>query len=466
MACLFLSQRPEQERTQVTHDSSAGTDAAGSGPAAPDDGYTGEHGRLRRSIRLQLAAFVLITLLGVSYVSANYVGLTQGLFGGGGCTVRVDLPDSGGIFTNAEVTYRGVTVGHVAGLRLIEQGVQAELKLADCGAAKIPASTGAVVADRSVVGEQYVNLVPPNGNGPYLRGGEVIPVERTSVPISTQVLLTNLNDLVTSIDVSSLRTTVQELGKAFNQRGQALGTLLDSTSNLLSAAEQNLPQTVALIRSSSTVLGTQLELGDPLKVFTANLNLLSQQLRASDGDIRRLLDNGPGQLAVVRGFVDDNRTDLGLVLSNLSTTGQQLVRRLDGVEQILELYPQMAAGGYTVTYDGISHLGMVVNFNDPPDCGDPRKGGEGYDGTQRRGPNDLSPRAPNVAARCTAPPSSGTSVRGSANVPDAPPIATQGGGVAYPRVSTDNTLRVGNAPQQAAVLADRSWVGILTAALN
>ncbi|MGN6607395.1 MAG: MlaD family protein, partial [Jatrophihabitans sp.] len=68
--------------------------------------------------------FLIITLVGVSYVSANYVGLTKKLFDSSGCTVKADFPDSGGIFTNAEVTYRGVTVGKVGSLRVIPNGVQ------------------------------------------------------------------------------------------------------------------------------------------------------------------------------------------------------------------------------------------------------------------------------------------------------------------------------------------------------
>ena len=96
-----------------------------------------------------------------------------------------------------------------------------------------------------MIGEQYVNLVPPNGNGPYLKGGEIIPMCRTTIPVSAQSLLTNLDSLVNSVDTDALRTVVTELGKAFNNRGADLGSLLDSTNDLLEAAQQNLPQTIA-----------------------------------------------------------------------------------------------------------------------------------------------------------------------------------------------------------------------------
>src|ERR1700710_1858437 len=123
---------------------------------------------ITRLTKIQLVLFVLITLTGVSYVSANYVGLFNGLFGSDECTVHADFPDSGGIFTNAEVTYRGVAVGPVGSLHLIDKGVRVDLNLDDCKSAKVPTDTAATVSDRSVIGEQYVNLIPPDGKAPYL----------------------------------------------------------------------------------------------------------------------------------------------------------------------------------------------------------------------------------------------------------------------------------------------------------
>jgi phospholipid/cholesterol/gamma-HCH transport system substrate-binding protein len=423
---------------------------------------------LTRSTRVRLILFVIITLVGVSYVSAKYVGITKGIIGAKGCTVSADFPDSGGIFTNAEVTYRGVTVGKVGKLHLIDNGVRVDLHLDKCDQPKIPSSAIAQVSDRSVVGEQYVNLIPPNGNGPYLSANQVIPMSRNKLPVATQVLLANLDSLVNSVPLDKLQTTVSELGLAFNGRGIPLGSLLDSTNDLLMAAEQNLPQTISLIRASSGVLQTQLDEGPAFASFNHSLNLLSAQFKASDTDIRSLLDNGPSDLAVVRAFIHDNQTDLGILFANLASTGQLLVRHLDGLEQIFEFYPALVAGGYTTAQNNVGRLGFVIdpNPNNPPDCGDVQKGGEGYGGTQFRPPSDTSPAAPNTAAHCTAPVSSGTNVRGSANVPGGDPISTAGGGVAYPRVTTANTVRVGDVNNAAAVLGDRSWIAILTDGLH
>jgi phospholipid/cholesterol/gamma-HCH transport system substrate-binding protein len=431
---------------------------------------------LRRSTKVQLILFVVITLLGISYVSAEYIGLTKVIFNNG-CTVHADFKDSGGIFSNAEVTYRGVTVGKVGALRLIsspdaaKRGVRVDLDLDDCGSPKIPATSAAVIANRSVVGEQYVDLRPPNDKGPYLGNNSVIQMKDTGLPTPTEQLLIDLDSFVKSVGLNNLRTTVSELDNALAGRGDDISNLLDASDQLLNSSlePQNVAATLDLINTSSTVLSTQLDEQQPLQSWAHSLNLLSQQLKASDPDIRHLFDTGPTDLATISKFIQDNRTDLGVTLANLETVGNVIVSHLDGVEEILELYPALAAGGPTALHDRQGALGLYTGTV-PKDCGDPKKDQEGYVGTVRRHPEKLYPIAPNVGARCTAPISSGTNIRGSAHVPGGDPISLSGGGIAYPRVITDNIkrapLQVGTSLMEPSKLGDASWLGMLTDAVR
>lgn len=441
---------------------------------------------MRRSTKIQLILFVILTLAGVSFVSAEYVGLTKGLFNDQ-CKIQADFADSGGIFTNAEVTYRGVAVGKVGAIDLREEGIRVSLDIDNCSGPKIPRSSRAVVTNRSVVGEQYVNLIPPNDKGPYFTGEGDPPIaqSKTAIPTQTNVLLVNLNRLLTSLPLNDLRTTVSELGKAFDGRGNDLGNLIDSSSLLLDAAQQNLPDTIALINNSATVLQTQLELKTPIASWARDLRLLSQQLKTSDGDIRRLVDRGPEALSTVRKLVRDNDQDIGVVLANLVTVGDIIVRHIDGVEQVLELYPALAAGGQSVVRSNpaqpgknLGALGLVISDNKgrsttnaPPDCGGGNSsngiagGREGYQGTQLRTPNQRSPIAPNVGARCTAPASSGKNVRGSQNVAGAPPISTNDAGTVYPRVITPDMTQVDTSLKHVN-LGDAGWLAVLTASLR
>lgn len=418
---------------------------------------------LRRTVKIQLLAFVAISLLGITYVSSRYVGLTNSVFGSNGCTVSVDYPDSGGIFSGAEVTYRGVAVGRVGQLHLLDNGVRVDLHLNHCDHPAVPKNgTLAFVSDRSAVGEQYVNLVPKSDTGPYLRGGETLHMTAAQLPVPTQVLLTNLDVLVRSVNTDNLSTTIQELADAFNGRGPDLQRLLDSGDQLLTSAQQALPQTISLINSSETVLQTQLDEGPAIRSWAHDLSLLSAQLKASDPDIRVLLDKGPDSLATIGNLVTDNRDDLGVLLANLATTGQLLVRHKAGIEQILEIYPLAVAGGFTVAPgDGTAHFGLVLNINDPQPCV------QGYQGTQRRQPGDTAPTKTNAGARCTLPRGNPSTVRGAQNAPGGDPVDTDSGGTVYPRAESGNTIAVGNpSTQSAAALGDKSWLTLLTGGLH
>ena len=58
----------------------------------------------------QLIAFVILTLVGVTFVGARYARLDR-LFYDSAYTVTAHYSESGGIFQGAEVTYRGVGIG-------------------------------------------------------------------------------------------------------------------------------------------------------------------------------------------------------------------------------------------------------------------------------------------------------------------------------------------------------------------
>ena len=66
---------------------------------------------ITKVVRLQLVAFLLITVIGVGYAGFRYAGLGE-LFGATTYPVRVQLATSGGIFTGADVTYREAPLPH------------------------------------------------------------------------------------------------------------------------------------------------------------------------------------------------------------------------------------------------------------------------------------------------------------------------------------------------------------------
>lgn len=200
---------------------------------------------LVRRTRFQLVAFAIISIAAIVYALIRFAGLGT-VFGNSGYTVKLELNESGGIFTNAEVTYRGFNVGRVGELRLTQTGLEADLDI-DPSAPQVPADLDAVVANRSAVGEQYVDLRPKGDKGPYLAAGSVIPANKTTTPVSTDRLIGDLDSLAASVPVDSLRTVVDESYDAFQGTGGDLQKLLDTARSFTTTAQQYLPQTIQLL---------------------------------------------------------------------------------------------------------------------------------------------------------------------------------------------------------------------------
>ncbi|WP_137022912.1 MlaD family protein, partial [Streptomyces albus] len=125
-------------------------------------------GTVLKNIAFLALAVLVLGVIGVRYADVGrYVGLRDYY------TVRVELARTGGLYEHANVTYRGVSVGRVGTIDLTDSGVAAELKIKK-SAPRIPTDLEAVVANLSAVGEQYLDLRPDTGDGPYLAEGSVI----------------------------------------------------------------------------------------------------------------------------------------------------------------------------------------------------------------------------------------------------------------------------------------------------
>jgi phospholipid/cholesterol/gamma-HCH transport system substrate-binding protein len=363
-----------------------------------------------RTTKIQLVVFAMITLLGISYVGARYAQLDR-LFSDETYTVSAYLDDSGGIYVGAEVTYRGVPVGRVEKLRLHGDGVIADLGINN-GDDQIPADVKAVVANRSAIGEQYVDLQPQSDGEPYLR--DASQVHDTQTPLAAQTLLTDLDGLVNSVDKNDLRTVIDELGTAFEGTGPELGQIIDTSNAFIETAYANLDVTKDLIKNSRAALQTQLDSESSIRSFSHDLHLFSNTLVTSDQDLRTVIDKGSVAARDVRSLIEDNQDALAELINNLITTGEITSARVPGIRQVLVLYPYVVEGGYTVVakdpssglYD--AHFGLVLT-QDPPVCH------AGY-GTPQRDPNDLSEVPMNEDARCSEPQSQ-SNARGAQNAP-------------------------------------------------
>ena len=354
---------------------------------------------LTRRIKLQVVAFVVIALAGVSFVSARYVGLGR-VVDDDSLVVSVDLPETGGVFPNAEVTYRGVPVGRVQSIDLTGDGVRVHLRI-DADAPRIPADVDAVVANRSAIGEQYVDLRPHTDAGPFLADHDVVEAGAEDLPPQVDVLLRDSRDLVRSVPEKDLRTVVDELYLASRGSSDDLRRLLSSSQDLIRTADRSFLVTQGLIDNSETVLATQERSADDIAAFSSDLALLSRTLRDSDADLRNLVETAPAAAREIETLVDSVGRPLGVLMSNLVSTAQVFGTNAAGVQDVLVTLPKVMSVGWVLDGPRGIRVGAVPTFFAPLPCT------RGYGGTDVRPGSDTSPGAPLNRTPDAGPPTTG-----------------------------------------------------------
>ncbi|MCZ4537330.1 MCE family protein [Gordonia terrae] len=377
-------------------------------------------------VKIQLIVFVVVGLVALVYVGAKYARLDK-LAGVGMYTVTAKLPDSGGIFTNAEVTYQGVPVGRVGKLTLTPDGVDVALDI-DSGGPEIPASATAVVANRSAIGEQFVDLQPTSSEGPYLKGGDTIT--KYALPEPLEDVVASAIDFTDSIPVDDLNTVITELGNAFNGQGENLTRLVDSLGKLSRAGVDNLSETVALIQNSNVVLDTQADQSDAILTWSRNLNLVTATLASADPDLRRLLTTGTLSATQISELIQKNGNDLSKVVKDLAGVARTIEPATYTTSTTFAMLSALSAGSHApAPGDGQIHFGVVLETNNPAAC---TRGYESTDAVlaeaRRQNPDfdvHYDDFAFNTEAKCTVPFGNPTGVRSAERAQYANPAYPQ-----------------------------------------
>ena len=374
--------------------------------------------------KIKLIAFALIAVAILAFTAVRYANLGR-LFGlSGYYTVKMELPNAGGLFPNADVTYRGVSVGRVGTMGLTSTGIVVDLQHQQLGAEDPvvrPAGHGRgpvrgrrgvrqpAAADRpgTLPGRQIGD--PGAGHPGSAAGHQRAHQHQYPGHVGTQ---------------QSLRTLVAELGNAFQGQGRTCRCCWTTAARSLTPR----PRTSRRPASSS---GTGRPCWPPrpptrrrFSRSAAMPQLLASQLASSDADLRRLIINTPQAALQVTGLLRDNNVSLSAVIANLLTTSNVTLTRQPALEEMLSALPAAVAAGSTVINSHGANFGVALTFFNPLPCT------AGYGGTVYRNGLNLSPSPPlNTSARCTLPASSGVDVRGSAHAPSggAVPPATRPG---------------------------------------
>ncbi|BBZ68853.1 mammalian cell entry protein [Mycolicibacterium insubricum] len=372
--------------------------------------------KLDRFSRIQLAIFAAVTVITVTAIAVAYLHVPAKL-GLGSYRVSAEFVTGGGIYRNANVTYRGVTVGRVESVGLTDTGVVAQMRLNTNTA--VPGNVTATVKSVSAVGEQYIDLVPPEGTPPSdlrLADGAVIGTDRTAVGQDIAGMLREADTLVSTINNSRLHELLAEAFTAFNGTGPELARLLRSSRQLVDAANADADTTIALIDQAGPQMDAQIRSGDSIRAIADGLARFTTELRGADPQVRTLLSNAPSVADAANTAFTGIRPNFPMLAANLANLGRIGVIYHKSIEQAFVIFPALIAALNTVAggvpADEGGKLDFKIDLGDPPTCN------VGFlPPTAIRSPADETLRDLPTDMYCKAAQNDPTVVRGARNYP-------------------------------------------------
>jgi phospholipid/cholesterol/gamma-HCH transport system substrate-binding protein len=368
---------------------------------------------MTRLVRIQLIVFIILSIVGITQIVFGYMQAPT-LLGVDRLTVKLELPNAGGLYRFANVTLRGVQIGKVIAVEFTRGGAQATLSLDR--SPQIPADLRAEVRSVSAVGEQYVDLIPRADTSPYLHDGSVIAPNDTVVPQPVGPLLDQVSALIGSIPTDKSGALIDEAYKAFNGSAFDIGSMIDSSSTLANDLNGVADPTRTLIEDSRPLLDSQADTTDTIRVLARSLAGVTGQLATDDHPVRSLLQNGPGFADEVSHLLNEIKPTLPIVLANLTSVSQIALTYNPSIEQLLVLQPPLVAAtqAFSPTNNptGMQTAEIPITADDPPACT------VGFlPPSQWRSPADLTEIDTPDGLYCKLPQDSPLAVRGVRNFP-------------------------------------------------
>jgi virulence factor Mce-like protein len=220
-----------------------------------------------------------------------------------------DFAHAGQLLTpGSNVKFRGVNIGKVDSVRLIDRRVQVTLSIRKGFA--IPHDTSATVKPKTLFGEKFVDFVFPHGQTPpFLQPHGHITTTATSEEV--EGLFQGAAPLLSRIDAGDVTTIIDELSKGLEGEGHQISKSLQDGVHLADLFAETIDAQTRALDSFARFQDALRTVGPDLNAISANSNLSLPEFNKARGDYARLLatltpfsDNLADVLRVYRPDID------------------------------------------------------------------------------------------------------------------------------------------------------------------
>jgi phospholipid/cholesterol/gamma-HCH transport system substrate-binding protein len=206
-----------------------------------------------------------------------------------GYRVHIAFPEATQLAEEADVRISGVNVGKVKGLTPdVKADVTDTVIELKSRYAPLPRDTQAILRQKTLLGETYVELTPGNPGGRKLDDGGTLPRGQVSDTVELDEILRTFDPKTRE----ALSTWLDQQGRAVSKRGQALNDALgnlapfaEDTSDVLAVLRRNSASTRSLVRDTGAVFEALTERRGQLRGLIANSNNVFKSTAARDTEL-------------------------------------------------------------------------------------------------------------------------------------------------------------------------------------
>lgn len=220
--------------------------------------------------------------------------------------------DAGGLFTGAGVEVSGYPVGKVSSIRLAGPRVLVTFKIA--GNIRLGDRTEAAIRTKSLLGSKVLN-VTPRGSG---RLDGPIPIERTFSPYQLPDALGDLTNTVSGIDTNQLSDSLSTIAQTFADTPPHLKTAVEGVARFAATINKHDEQMRSLLANAAKVTAVLAKRSDQVVTLVHDTNALLSALQTQSAALDQIWSNISAMSRELRGFVEDNRSDLKPALEKLN----------------------------------------------------------------------------------------------------------------------------------------------------
>lgn len=233
----------------------------------------------------------------------------------GGYELRGTFAAAGqGLLSGSDVKIRGVNVGEVSSIRLVDNRALVRMRIED--GTQIPETAQAVIRPKTLFGEKFVDVLPGEDEltGPYLDDGDEIV--DTLGGFELEQVLSDAYPVLEAVDPAELAVVLDELATAGRGLGVNINRSIVNGATLAELGASNdaefrqLTSDLALLAEELDILAPDLVAGArDLNVALPSLNARSEQLDEALTHTARLAADLADLLEANESFTTNALTD-------------------------------------------------------------------------------------------------------------------------------------------------------------